>query len=140
MGKRKKAAKKPSGKKKNEPLPTSFQCLFCNHEKSVTVKLEKKQGIGFLNCKVCGQTYNSGINYLSAAVDVYADWVDACDEVAKRHAAEGGGVDVGGAGSYRNTGAPARRQVAGGDEEDEDPTEMDGFIEDDEMDAEAEYT
>jgi len=139
MGKRKKAAKKPTGKKKNEPLPTTFQCLFCNHEKSVAVKLEKKQGIGYLNCKVCGQTYNSGINYLSAAVDVYADWVDACDEVAKRHAAEGGG-DTGGVGSYRNNiGAPARRQVAGGEEDDEDPTEMDGFIEDDEMDAEAEY-
>jgi transcription elongation factor Elf1 len=78
---------------------------------------------------------------LSAAVDVYADWVDACDEVAKRAAVDGGGGDIGGGGSYRGTGAPARRQVAGDDEDDEegDPAEMDGFIENDEMDAEAEY-
>ncbi|KAI9721465.1 MAG: hypothetical protein M1812_002227 [Candelaria pacifica] len=83
MGKRKKAAKKPQGPKKKEPLPTSFPCLFCNHEKSVTVKLEKKLGTGNLSCKVCGQSFQTGINYLSAAVDVYSDWIDACDAVAK---------------------------------------------------------
>ncbi|KAI9747485.1 MAG: hypothetical protein M1835_002068 [Candelina submexicana] len=83
MGKRKKAAKKPQGPKKKEPLPTSFPCLFCNHEKSVTVKLEKKAGTGDLSCKVCGQSFQTGINYLSAAVDVYSDWIDACDAVAK---------------------------------------------------------
>ncbi|KAI9700425.1 MAG: hypothetical protein M1836_002440 [Candelina mexicana] len=106
MGKRKKAAKKPQGPKKKEPLPTSFPCLFCNHEKSVTVKLEKKAGTGDLSCKVCGQSFQTGINCewhpntlericgamlnyitlpvdLSAAVDVYSDWIDACDAVAK---------------------------------------------------------
>jgi len=134
MGKRKKAAKKPTGKKKNEPLATTFQCLFCNHEKSVTVKMEKKAGVGNLSCKVCGQTYTSGINYLSAAVDVYADWIDACDDVAKRAAADGGD-DIGET-SHRDF-AAARRQIAGG--EDDDPNEMDDFVEDDEMDAEGEY-
>ncbi|KAF2423308.1 Elf1-domain-containing protein [Tothia fuscella] len=136
MGKRKKAAKKPTGKKKNEPLPTTFQCLFCNHEKSVTVKMEKKQGIGFLNCKVCGQHFNSGINYLSAAVDVYSDWVDACDDVAKRAAADGGGEPTGGYARRQSGGAP--REPASDDEG--APGEMDDFVEEDEMDAEAEYT
>ena len=45
-----------------EPLATSFPCLFCNHENSVTVKLDKKGGIGELSCKVCGQSFQSGIN------------------------------------------------------------------------------
>ncbi|KAL3425629.1 hypothetical protein PVAG01_02420 [Phlyctema vagabunda] len=105
MGKRK-AAKKPQGKKKNEPLATTFSCLFCNHEKSVTVKIDKKGGVGQLACKVCDQKFQCGVNCeprmmppplnmlardvliglaadLSAAVDVYSEWVDACDAVAK---------------------------------------------------------
>jgi len=47
------------------------------------VKLDKKLGTGELSCKVCGQHFQTGINYLSAAVDVYSDWIDACDAVAK---------------------------------------------------------
>ena len=45
-----------------EPLPTNFPCLFCNHEKSVSIKLDKKAGIGELSCKVCGQQFQTGIN------------------------------------------------------------------------------
>ncbi|KAL9125943.1 MAG: hypothetical protein Q9217_004921 [Psora testacea] len=86
MGKRKKSSRKPQGPKKKEPLPTTFPCLFCNHEKSVSVKMDKKAGIGELSCKVCGQQFQSGINYLSAGVDVYSDWIDACDTVAKEAA------------------------------------------------------
>ncbi|CAK7241377.1 MAG: hypothetical protein STHCBS139747_002838 [Sporothrix thermara] len=82
MGKRK-SSSKPQGPKKADPLPTTFTCLFCNHEKSISVKLDKKLGIGYLECKVCGQTFQCAINYLSAAVDVYGEWVDAADSVAK---------------------------------------------------------
>ncbi|KAF9882975.1 hypothetical protein FE257_004379 [Aspergillus nanangensis] len=83
MGKRKKSSRTPQGPKKRETLSTTFACLFCNHENSVVVKLDKKLGLGNLSCKVCGQVFQTGINYLSAAVDVYSDWVDACDAVAK---------------------------------------------------------
>lgn len=60
-----------------EPLPTVFTCLFCNHEKSVSVKMDKKAGVGELDCKICGQRFQCGINYLSAPIDVYSEWVDA---------------------------------------------------------------
>ncbi|ROV91416.1 hypothetical protein VSDG_07205 [Cytospora chrysosperma] len=83
MGKRKKSSRKPMGKKRNDPLPTVFTCLFCNHENSVTVKIDKKGGVGSLECKVCGQRFQCTINYLSAAVDVYGEWVDAAEAVAK---------------------------------------------------------
>ncbi|OJJ06890.1 hypothetical protein ASPVEDRAFT_46253 [Aspergillus versicolor CBS 583.65] len=83
MGKRKKSSRQPQQPKKREPLPSTFACLFCNHENSIVVKLDKKLGLGHLSCKVCGQRFQTGINYLSAAVDVYSDWVDACDAVAK---------------------------------------------------------
>ena len=45
-----------------EPLATTFTCLFCNHEKSIAVKLNKKSGVGDLECKVCGQKFQCGIN------------------------------------------------------------------------------
>jgi transcription elongation factor Elf1 len=39
--------------------------LFCNHENSVAVKLDKKAGVGALECKVCGQKFQCGINCMS---------------------------------------------------------------------------
>ncbi|KAF8416242.1 transcription elongation factor 1, partial [Terfezia claveryi] len=89
MGKRKKAAK-PQGPKKREPLATTFACLFCNHEKSITCKLDKKASVGTLACKVCGQTFQTDINALSAPVDVYSDWIDACDAVTRENGGAGG--------------------------------------------------
>ncbi|KAI0123499.1 putative transcription elongation factor [Xylariales sp. AK1849] len=83
MGKRKKSSRKPQGPRKNEPLATTFTCLFCNHEKSVTVKVDKKAGVGTLHCSVCAQNFQCGANYLSAPIDVYSEWVDAADAVAK---------------------------------------------------------
>ncbi|KAF5022542.1 hypothetical protein F66182_5375 [Fusarium sp. NRRL 66182] len=89
MGKRK-SSSKPMGPKKKDPLPTTFACLFCNHENSVSVKLDKKAGVGQLDCRVCGQKFQCAVNYLSAAVDVYGEWVDAADAVAKENNADPG--------------------------------------------------
>jgi len=139
MGKRKKASKPPP-KKSREALPTVFQCLFCNHENSVSVKMDKKAGIGHLLCKVCGQDFDYGINYLSAPVDVYSGWIDECDKTAKE-AAEAEGPQGAETSSYRGTAnaAPRRqREVASADEGDGDG-EMDDFIEEDDEDAEAGY-
>lgn len=83
-----------------DPLPSQFTCLFCNHENAVTVKLDKKAGVGQLDCRICGQKFQCAVNCmlqseplatllegspadtrfstdLSAAVDVYGEWVDA---------------------------------------------------------------
>jgi len=79
------------------------------------VKLDKKAGVGNLSCKVCGQKFQCAVNYLSAAVDVYADWVDACDAVAKQENGGGGGLLPG----ARMTAAGARR-----DQDDEDDNDI----------------
>ena len=85
------------------------------------MKLDKKAGVGNLHCKVCAQKFQTGINYLSAAVDVYSDWIDACEDVAK-NAADVEAEDAKfsdyatGAGAARGGAAPA----AGGDDEGED--------------------
>ncbi|KAF2086897.1 Elf1-domain-containing protein, partial [Saccharata proteae CBS 121410] len=134
---RKKSSKKPQGPKKREPLATSFQCLFCNHENSVGVKLEKKAGVGNLLCKVCGQAYQTPITYLSAPVDVYYDWVDACEAVANE-AHDGAGNRA--TDPYREQdhvpskhAATADRRNSGGG------YEADDFVEDDEADAEGDF-
>ncbi|TQS32140.1 hypothetical protein Golomagni_07553 [Golovinomyces magnicellulatus] len=61
MGKRK-SSSKPMGPKKKDPLPTTFTCLFCNHEKSVNVKLDRKAGVGQLDCRICGQKFQCAVN------------------------------------------------------------------------------
>ena len=92
--------------------------MFCNHEKAIQVKLDKKAGIGNLHCKVCGQRFQTGINYLSAAVDVYSDWVDACEDVAQEAAAKD---DV----AERNFSSYASHSAAAGGDGEEDDGEYD---------------
>lgn len=68
---------------------------------------------------------------LSQAVDVYSDWVDACDAVAKDAAdstAKSGGN------TYAAASSRAQPGRGGGAN-----AEVDDFIEDDDVDAEAEY-
>lgn len=125
MGKRK-SSSKPQAKKKRDPLPTTFTCLFCNHEKSVDVKLDKKLGIGQLECKVCGQRFQCGINYLSAAVDVYGEWVDAADAVA-----QGANTDSRGAGASSSRPKPAASKYVDDEGDDRNRYSGDGIVADD---------
>lgn len=81
MGKRK-SARKPV-KKIKQTLDTTFTCLFCNHEKSVICVIDKKNLLGELHCKICGQSFQTAINSLSQPVDIYSDWIDACEDLAE---------------------------------------------------------
>ncbi|KAK5680767.1 hypothetical protein LTS10_006523 [Elasticomyces elasticus] len=82
MGKRK-SKSKPMGPKKRDPLATSFKCPFCDHESSVSVQIDKKNYIGTVDCRNCGQHYQSSsdMRSLMQAVDVYYEWIDACEDV-----------------------------------------------------------
>ncbi|CCD24478.1 Elf1p NDAI_0D01640 [Naumovozyma dairenensis CBS 421] len=80
MGKRKKSSRGPV-KKIVQKLNTKFNCLFCNHDNSVSCTLDKRNSIGSLQCKICGQSFQTRINGLSQPVDVYSDWFDAVEEV-----------------------------------------------------------
>ncbi|KAM5342754.1 hypothetical protein ACJ41O_013720 [Fusarium nematophilum] len=128
MGKRKKSSRKPMGPKRSDPLPTTFACLFCNHESSVSVKLDKKAGVGQLDCRICGQKFQCAVNYLSAAVDVYGEWVDAADAVAKEDNA-----DAGYAGTSRaaGSGRAAGGRTAVEDDEDDRRSYGEGIEDDD---------
>lgn len=71
---------------------------------------------------------------LSQPVDVYSDWIDACDAVAKDTAATGANVPP----PVRQTNpqASSRAGLAPGEKYTE---EDDGFIDDDDADAEADF-
>ncbi|KAH8664333.1 hypothetical protein BX600DRAFT_464277 [Xylariales sp. PMI_506] len=127
MGKRK-SSSKPPPKRKNEPLATTFTCLFCNHERSVTVKVDKKAGIGTLNCTVCGQNFQCGANYLSAPIDIYSEWVDAADAVAKEEAQHAPRGLASSSRSAKRAGADRFDE----DEEDDRHYEGEGIVGDDE--------
>ncbi|PWA00421.1 hypothetical protein BB558_003529 [Smittium angustum] len=65
-------------------LDTLFDCLFCNHEKSVNVSIDRNSKIGTLSCKVCQVNYQTVTNNLSVAIDIYSEWIDACEEAKKQ--------------------------------------------------------
>ncbi|SAM03252.1 hypothetical protein [Absidia glauca] len=81
MGKRK--VKRKAAKKMKDKLDTQFNCLFCNHEKSIECKLDQANKVGHLTCKVCDIAWQCSITYLDEPVDVYSAWIDACEEVNK---------------------------------------------------------
>ncbi|KAF8628316.1 hypothetical protein AX15_003863 [Amanita polypyramis BW_CC] len=62
MGKRKKSSRKPGPARQKVPLDTAFTCLFCHHDKSVSVRLDRKEGVAQLVCRVCDQRYQSKVN------------------------------------------------------------------------------
>ena len=79
MGRRKSKRKPPSKKKAIQPLDTQFNCPFCNHEKSCEVKMHKSRNTAKITCRVCLEDFQTTINLLSEPLDVYNDWIDACE-------------------------------------------------------------
>ena len=80
------------------PIDTTFTCLFCHHDNSVNIRVDRKEGVALLVCKVCDQRYQSNVNRTSSftcatrhphsslvtpdlteAIDIYSEWIDAAD-------------------------------------------------------------
>ncbi|ORZ41012.1 transcription elongation factor 1, partial [Catenaria anguillulae PL171] len=89
MGKRK-SSRKPVTKVKAR-LPTIFDCVYCSHEKAVEVEMNKQKMTGTVRCRVCQASWTTTIHALSAPIDVYSDWIDACDLAASKAAGTGAG-------------------------------------------------
>uniref|UniRef100_T1H732 Transcription elongation factor 1 homolog n=1 Tax=Megaselia scalaris TaxID=36166 RepID=T1H732_MEGSC len=79
MGRRKSKRKPPAKRKAIMPLDQQFNCPFCNHEKSCEVKMDKSRNTARITCRVCLEEFSCTINFLSEPIDVYNDWVDACE-------------------------------------------------------------
>lgn len=74
---------------------------------------------------------------LSAPVDIYYDWVDACDAVMKDNPDSNNPLSASRAPD--RAGPAASRPSAGVTAGDNEEGNLDDFIEDDEMDAEADF-
>ncbi|CAH3116470.1 transcription elongation factor 1 homolog [Pocillopora damicornis] len=78
MGRRR-SKRKPAPKRRQDPLDKQFNCPFCNHEKSCEVRMDRVRNTGHISCRVCLEDFQTSITYLSEPVDVYSDWIDACE-------------------------------------------------------------
>ena len=78
MGRRKSKRQAPP-KKNTGTLDIVFDCPFCNHSKSCEVNMDKERNTGRVQCTKCFEDFQSTINFLSEPIDVYNEWVDACE-------------------------------------------------------------
>ncbi|CAF1285510.1 unnamed protein product [Adineta steineri] len=83
MGRKKSKRKVQKTTRKLQTLQTLFECPFCNHESSCDVKFDRKKQRAQIFCRICSETYETDVNYLSEAIDVYNAWIDACEDVNK---------------------------------------------------------
>ncbi|VVC99785.1 transcription elongation factor 1 homolog [Leptidea sinapis] len=79
MGRRKSNRKPPPKRKAIEPLDEQFNCPFCNHEKSCEVRIVRGKFSARVECRVCLEFFQTTTNVLSEPIDVYNEWVDACE-------------------------------------------------------------
>lgn len=82
MGKRKSSAKPPP-KKAAAKLETQFNCPFCNGESTVGCTMDWETNTGMVSCVACGEAFTTSIHQLCEPIDVYHDWLDACEEKNK---------------------------------------------------------
>jgi transcription elongation factor Elf1 len=95
MGGKRKSAKRVAPKKK-QTVSKIFKCPYCAHEDACEVKMDRNTETGTIKCRICGEDFQCRISYLSDPVDVYCEWIDAC-ESARDGAAGGAGGGGGGA-------------------------------------------
>ncbi|RCV20583.1 hypothetical protein SETIT_4G068300v2 [Setaria italica] len=78
MGKRKSRKTKAPPPKKAK-LEKAFDCPFCNSRASVECTINLKDRIATARCEVCKDVYFTSAHALTEPIDVYSDWIDACE-------------------------------------------------------------
>ncbi|EFJ45253.1 hypothetical protein VOLCADRAFT_94457 [Volvox carteri f. nagariensis] len=66
-------------KRARTTLPSRFECPFCNMHKTVVCTLQSDRGRASVACEQCGMSYNTTCRTLTEPVDVYHEWLDACE-------------------------------------------------------------
>jgi len=79
--------------------------------------MDRRNGIGKLNCRLCGASYQMGIHNLHEPIDVFSEWLDDC-EAAERlnggtNGAGGGNGDSGGSGGGKGGGGVEEKRGGG---------------------------
>lgn len=92
MGRR--AKKAPVQTKKRPTLAKRFKCPFCANDDVVECTMKLREGTGSLNCRICDASFQMPIHHLHEPIDVFSEWLDACEAAEKGNiVASGGGND-----------------------------------------------
>ncbi|KAG2609512.1 transcription elongation factor 1 homolog [Panicum virgatum] len=78
MAKRKSRKAKAPPKKKPAKLDTAFVCPFCGHPDAVGCLIDQHI-FARASCRICQESYATSANALTEPVDVYSEWIDACE-------------------------------------------------------------
>ncbi|RCV20493.1 hypothetical protein SETIT_4G060100v2 [Setaria italica] len=80
MRKRKSRTSKSMATPRKPPkLDTEFTCPFCGHPDAVWCHIDRKDRIAKAACRICSENYFTSAHALTEAVDVYSEWIDACE-------------------------------------------------------------
>lgn len=88
MGRR--AKKAPVQTKKRVVLAKRFKCPFCANDESVECQMKHREGTGSLSCRICDASFQMPIHHLHEPIDVFSEWLDACEAAEKRQTGGGG--------------------------------------------------
>ncbi|KAI0985618.1 hypothetical protein GJ496_011228 [Pomphorhynchus laevis] len=82
---RHKRAQKPKAKLRTfiKPIVKYFPCPFCDAEDSCKVKRHQITYNATISCNLCGANYTVSGTHLTCPIDVYNQWIDACEAVNK---------------------------------------------------------
>ncbi|BAM41077.1 uncharacterized protein TOT_030000338 [Theileria orientalis strain Shintoku] len=87
MGRRKtkkiKQSKSSLVLKNRNKIDKEFHCNKCQHDKSVSIKIDMRSAVGFLKCRICGVDFSTRITSLDEPIDVYTAWIDDLREREK---------------------------------------------------------
>ncbi|UKK01181.2 hypothetical protein MACK_001994 [Theileria orientalis] len=88
MGRRKtkkiKQSKSSLVLKNRNKIDREFHCNKCQHDKSVSIKIDMRSAVGFLKCRICGVDFSTRITSLDEPIDVYTAWIDDLREKEKQ--------------------------------------------------------
>eukprot|EP00982_Pelagococcus_subviridis_P001600 12669-Pelagococcus_subviridis.AAC.6 len=56
------------------------RCSDNGSRTAVIAKMDHLTEKGLVLCTICGQKFTSEITHLSEPIDVYSEWIDACEE------------------------------------------------------------
>lgn len=88
--------------KKRPTLAKRFKCPFCANEEVVECKMDNKNKVGSLNCRLCAASYQMPIHHLHEPIDVFSEWLDDCERAAANGGGDGGGPGDGAAPRYND--------------------------------------
>jgi transcription elongation factor Elf1 len=77
--------------KKRVTLAKRFKCPFCANEDVVECVMKLREGTGSLNCRICAASFQMPIHHLHEPIDVFSEWLDACEAAEKGEGNANGG-------------------------------------------------